>query len=129
MCPVYFVNYVRVAHKAIKIVTSYLPEQQYEILSAFGGADGIELARAEKPDLIVLDLMMPEVSGFDVLTALKQDSETRNIPVIILTAKILSQKERQRLQHQVASIAEKGNASRELLTGEIERILLRYRKP
>ncbi len=112
--------------KAIKVVSSYLPDDQYEVISAFGGADGIELAKAELPDLVVLDLMMPEVSGFEVLTALKQDDKTRVIPVIILTAKLLSHEERQQLQNQVAAIAEKGKASRELLTSEIERILRRY---
>ncbi|OOZ75873.1 hypothetical protein BOW50_10840 [Solemya velum gill symbiont] len=115
--------------KAIKIVASYLLEQDYEVLSAFGGADGIELAKAERPDLIILDLMMPEVSGFDVLTALKQDNNTCNIPVIILTAKLLSDEERQRLQSQVAAIAGKAEAGREVLTGEIERILQRHQRP
>jgi len=114
--------------KAIKIVSSYLPEKHYDIISAFGGADGIELAKAEMPDIVILDVMMPEVNGFDVLASLKQDINTRHIPVIILTAKILSLSERQGIQYQVAAIAEKGKASRELLTGEIERILRRYQR-
>jgi len=114
--------------KAIKIVTSYLPDERYEIISAFGGEDGIELAKAERPDLIILDLMMPDVSGFEVLTALKDDENTRQIPVIVLTAKLLSEQERQCLQKQVALIAEKGKASSYMLTGEIERVLRRYQK-
>ena len=112
--------------KALKIVGSYLPKDRYQVLTAMGGADGLELARSERPDLLVLDLMMPDMSGFDVLAALKRDEDTRAIPVIILTAKILTEQERERLESQVAAIAEKGKASREKLLGEIERILRRY---
>ncbi len=114
--------------KAIKIVSSYLPDEHYEVISAFGGVDGIELAKAERPDLIILDLMMPEVDGFQVLSVLKEDEKTRGIPVVILTAKLLSNKEREMLQSHVAAIAQKGNASREMLTAEIERILRRYQR-
>ncbi len=113
--------------KAIKIVSSYLPTERFEVLTAFGGVDGLELARAELPDLLVLDLMMPDMSGFEVLAALKRDEATRAIPVIVLTAKILTQQERDRLISQVAAIAEKGKANRDMLVIEINRILRRYR--
>jgi len=112
--------------KAIKIVSSYLPSDRYEVLTAMGGGDGLELARSEHPDLMVLDLMMPDISGFDVLTALKRDEHTRDIPVIVLTAKILTEREREQLERQVAAIAEKGVADRDSLLGEIDRILKRY---
>lgn len=113
--------------KAIKIISSYLTQENYEVIAAFNGIDGIELAKTELPDIIILDLIMPEVSGFEVLTALKSEARTRNIPVFILTAKLLSFEEHEKLKDQVDAIASKGHASRELLISEITRILKGYK--
>lgn len=68
-----------------KTLGAALQEKGYEILPALNGEDGLRLARAEKPDLILLDLVLPKLSGFDVLKALKDGQETKNIPVIVLT--------------------------------------------
>jgi len=62
-----------------------LTQEGYEMISALDGETGLRLAREEKPDLILLDLILPGVHGFDVLKKLKEDLETRQIPVIILT--------------------------------------------
>jgi DNA-binding response OmpR family regulator len=62
----------------------------HETLSAESGLAGIEVARAERPDAIVLDLMMPTVNGFDVLEVLREDDVTSAIPVLILTAVTMS---------------------------------------
>jgi DNA-binding response OmpR family regulator len=59
----------------------------YKVSTAAGGASGLEVARAQSPEVIVLDLMMPETNGFDVLDALVLDERTRGIPVVVLTAK------------------------------------------
>ena len=61
-------------------------EQGHETLAADGGRQGIERARAEHPDAIVLDLMMPEVTGHDVLAALRDDSAEDDVPILVLTA-------------------------------------------
>jgi CheY-like chemotaxis protein len=114
--------------KAIKIISSYLPADRLEVLSAYGGRDGLETALAERPDIIVLDLMMPDMSGFEVLRELKQDSRTRAIPVIVLTAKILTEDERTQLKLQVEVVAEKGRAGRDQILREVETILGRYGK-
>ncbi len=58
----------------------------YRFLEAVDGAEALELAHAERPDLVVLDLMLPEVSGFDVLTAMRDDPALRDTPVVVLTA-------------------------------------------
>ena len=58
----------------------------YEVLGALGGREGLEAMRREQPDLILLDLMMPEVSGADVLLHKKKDPTIQDIPVIALTA-------------------------------------------
>ena len=59
----------------------------HEVFVAEGGAEGMALARSERPDVIVLDLMMPLMDGFDVLEELTLDDATREVPVLILTAR------------------------------------------
>lgn len=62
----------------------------YETLMADGGRAGIDLARAEHPDAIVLDLMMPTVNGLDVLLELREDEATKRVPILVLTAVTMS---------------------------------------
>ena len=59
----------------------------YEVLTAKNGEEGLEIAKSEKPDLILSDVMMPKMSGFQFCEALKKDDEIKSIPFIILTAK------------------------------------------
>jgi DNA-binding response OmpR family regulator len=59
----------------------------HQVLMAASGAEGIELARSERPDVIVLDLMMPQMDGYDVLQQLSVSDDTRSVPVLILTAR------------------------------------------
>jgi CheY-like chemotaxis protein len=63
--------------------------------------EGLQMARESKPDLVILDLSMPDLSGFEVLNELKQDPATRPIPVIIYTSQVLDIDERGRLQSAV----------------------------
>ena len=70
--------------RAIKI---RLEAAGFETISAKDGEEGLETARKEKPDLIVLDLILPNMSGFDVCRKLKIDKEYKDIPIIMLTAK------------------------------------------
>lgn len=62
-----------------------LTQDKYKMISALDGKIGLRLAKSEKPDLILLDLVLPSMHGFEVLKELKQDPETKEIPVIILT--------------------------------------------
>ena len=59
----------------------------YRVLVAHDGAEGIEVARAEQPDVVISDIMMPKVSGIELVEALKADAATSTIPVILLSAK------------------------------------------
>jgi two-component system, cell cycle response regulator len=70
---------------ALEVAKVRLMKECLEILSADGGATGLEIARREKPDLILLDLEMPDISGFDVCRALKADPELFMIPVLFLS--------------------------------------------
>jgi DNA-binding response OmpR family regulator len=62
-----------------------LNQEGYEMISALDGQTGLKMSKIKKPDLILLDLILPKVHGFDVLKQLKEDPETKEIPVIILT--------------------------------------------
>lgn len=62
-----------------------LKQEGYETVSALDGEIGLRLAKLKKPDLILLDLVLPRMHGFEVLKALKEDEKTKNIPVIVST--------------------------------------------
>jgi len=62
-----------------------LKQEGYEMISALDGKSGLRLAKNKRPDLILLDLILPEMHGFEVLKGLKEDKETKEIPVIVLT--------------------------------------------
>jgi len=68
-----------------KTLGEVLKQEGFEVVSAFDGEAGLNLVKSAKPDLILLDLIMPKMTGFEVLTKLKADEETKNIPVIVLT--------------------------------------------
>jgi DNA-binding response OmpR family regulator len=62
-----------------------LRKEGYQMISALDGEIGLKLAKGKTPDLILLDLILPKIHGFDVLKKLKEDEETKEIPVIVLT--------------------------------------------
>ena len=64
-----------------------LEEDKYDIIVATDGAEGIRVARAERPDLVLLDVMMPRMSGFEALRAMRADDELRDIPVLMVTTR------------------------------------------
>ena len=71
----------------VRLVQVNLEKAEYEVLTAYDGVEALEKVAADKPDMIVLDVMMPRMNGFDVLKKLQADPETQEIPVIMLTAK------------------------------------------
>lgn len=68
-----------------KALMQYLQEEKFDVLSASDGEKGVELVKSEKPDLVLLDIILPKKNGFQVLEEIKQNEVTRNIIVIILT--------------------------------------------
>ncbi len=68
-----------------KALQEILLQKNYEVVSALDGKQGLELALFETPDMILLDLILPKMDGFEVLEALKKDEKTKEIPIIILT--------------------------------------------
>ena len=95
----------------------------YTLFEAENGREAVELARKEHPDLIILDLMMPEMDGFSVLDTLKSSSETADIPIIVVTAKELTPAEKERLKGHIQSLMQKGDFMSDDLLDEVRALL------
>lgn len=109
---------------ARRLIRRILQSQgNYTIFEADDGIKAIQIAQQELPDLIILDLMMPEYDGFSVLDALKEEPETAPIPVIVVTAKDLTAQEKMRLEGRIYALKQKGEFMNDELADEI-RILL-----
>jgi CheY-like chemotaxis protein len=108
---------------AVELVATALEAEGYGVLRAYGGAEAIEVARSAKPDLVILDLMMPDVSGFEVAHALRETEHTARIPILVLTAKDLSAEDHARLNRDVSAILAKASFSTNELLAELRRAL------
>jgi len=109
--------------KAVELIAVRILGLASTVLRAYGGREAIDAARRELPDLIVLDLMMPEISGFDVVAALHENPETARIPVLVVTAKHITAEDRSRLNGYVLSIMEKANFDRDRFIAEVRRAM------
>ncbi len=107
--------------QAVQLLGAYLDSAGYEVLRAYGGQEGIDMAKRLNPGLIILDLMMPEVSGFDVIAALNGDSGTAAIPVLIVTAKQITAEDRAALNGHVMKIMEKAEFNHGRFIREVKR--------
>ncbi|MBO9360615.1 MAG: response regulator [Thermoflexus sp.] len=101
----------------------------YHVLEAANGPEGVALARRERPDLVILDLMMPEMDGFAVVEALREDPSTRSLPILVLTAKALTEEDRRRLNGRIERLLQKAGADPEALLAEILEVVRRARHP
>jgi threonine synthase len=109
---------------ARRLIRRILQSQgNYKLFEAVNGQEAIELAKREVPDLILLDLMMPDVDGFSVLDALKADPKTAPIPIIVVTAKELTHEENERLQGQIYSLMQKGEFMSDDFMDEVKSLL------
>jgi DNA-binding response OmpR family regulator len=74
----------------IDLIRLILERKGFEVLGAVGGQEGLEAVRREKPDLVLLDLMMPDVDGWEVYRQMKADEDLQDTPVVVVTAKAQS---------------------------------------
>ena len=107
------------------MVATRLEAEGYRVIRAYGGAEAIAAAHREAPDVVILDLVMPEVDGFDVARALREDEATAGIPILVLTAKELTAEERATMQGKVSAIVAKSPAGHRTLLTELRRALPR----
>ncbi|HAE58350.1 MAG TPA: hypothetical protein DCG54_02285, partial [Anaerolineae bacterium] len=109
---------------ARRLIRRILQSQgEYTIFEATNGREALELVKREHPDLLILDLMMPEMDGFAVLDALKNDPNTANIPVIVSTAKELTKDEKNLLQGQIQALMQKGDFMSDEFLEEVKSLI------
>jgi len=84
------VIYIEDEQEMIDLVSLILSRKGYVVTGAIGGRDGLDLVRQKLPDLVLLDLMMPDMDGWEVFQQMKADETLRQIPVIVITAKAQS---------------------------------------
>ncbi|RVU45905.1 response regulator [Lujinxingia sediminis] len=103
-----------------------LHNEGWQVIEATNGLEGLESLDAHTPRLILLDLMMPKMDGFEFLHTLRQDQARRHIPVVVVTAKELTDEDRARLRQGVNAIIEKGGNDRDRLLDELRTMVRRH---
>lgn len=109
--------------KALKLTGNFLEKKGFDVEKAKDGVEALRKIRASKPDLLILDLMMPQMSGFEVVDVMRQDPALKEIPIIILTAKELTKAEKEMLNGQVRCLMQKASYSTDDLLYEIKRVI------
>ncbi len=110
--------------EARRLIRRILQSQgDFTIYEATNGKEGLQLIERELPDLIILDLMMPEMDGFAVLDALRANTDTANIPVIVATAKELTPDEKNRLGTQIQTLMQKGDFLNDEFLEEVKALI------
>jgi PAS domain S-box-containing protein len=109
--------------KAVELIAVRIVGLASTVLRAYGGRDAIDTARRELPDLIVLDLMMPDVNGFEVVEALNEHPDTARIPIVVVTAKEITALDRAKLHGYVTRIMEKTGFDAARFMAEVRRAL------
>jgi len=107
---------------ALDLIEAALRPEGFEVIRAESGREGIDRARAEPFELIVCDLVMPDLDGFDVVAALKADPTTSEIPILILTAHSMTDSDRIRLNGRILGIVDKGEEAAEGLRRWLARL-------
>jgi signal transduction histidine kinase/CheY-like chemotaxis protein len=109
------------------VIRRFLAETFFTIIEASNGPEGLRRAREDRPRVIFLDLMMPQMSGFEVLEQLESDPVTRDIPVIIITSKVLKDRERRHLDGKAEAVLTKETASREVALASVRQAMAQAR--
>ncbi len=107
----------------LTLLTTMLTRDGLEVVQADNGRSGLRLLEQEKPNIILLDLMMPEMDGFEFLSHLRDDPNWYQIPVIVLTAKDITSDDRQKLSEKTQKVLQKSSYHRETLLDEIHKQL------
>lgn len=113
----------------INLIEEILRLDGYEVHSATGGVEGLKAARNWTPDLVILDLMMPDLDGFDVMRLLESEEATRGLPVILFTAKDLTEIDRANLGDNIHEIFGKAQLDRESMRKKISELFNKGKSP
>jgi signal transduction histidine kinase/CheY-like chemotaxis protein len=107
----------------VEMLRQVLPESDFILGSALDGVAGLQAIKAHRPDILILDIIMPRMDGFGVIEALRADPETRDLPVIVVSAKELTADENARLKESAAIVIKKQDFEGEKLVKEINSAL------
>jgi PAS domain S-box-containing protein len=107
---------------AAELIQVILEAEGYEVIKTMNGKDGVRMAGSENPDLIILDLIMPDISGFNVAYQLKQQPATRNTPIIILTSMDVDEDTKEQMEGFITTIMSKSRFTKKDLLREINSI-------
>jgi signal transduction histidine kinase/DNA-binding response OmpR family regulator len=97
---------------ALRFIETTLEQEGFEVVSRPDGRSAVEVAQDDSIDLVICDLVMPDVDGFGVVAALKDDQRTREIPILILTAHELTSADKERLNGNILGVVQKGSAAK-----------------
>jgi signal transduction histidine kinase/DNA-binding response OmpR family regulator len=109
--------------QVMEVVASHLEKFNCDVLRAYNGREAVFLAREKQPELIVLDLLLPEMNGFEVVEELKRDIKTEHIPIVILTSKTITAEERNQLNGYVLKVINKSHFNHGRFISEVRRAL------
>jgi CheY-like chemotaxis protein len=115
--------------QVIDLVRQLLEGEPYEIVAVTDGQEALAAIAEKRPGVILLDLLMPHMDGFGVIDHLQQDPQSRQIPVIVLTAKTLTATERATLDRTARAVIQKRGLDRDTLIQELRGLLQAYRDP
>lgn len=105
----------------IELVKAVLEPEGWQVLGAADGETGVALARSRQPAVVLLDLLLPGMDGFEIAAALHDDSTTQQIPIIVLTSMTMTRADKERLQGRISYVAQKGNFDPALLVDLVHR--------
>ena len=105
------------------MLRQFLPESDFKLDSALDGVAGLQAIEANRPDILLLDIIMPRLDGFGVIDRVRANPQTRDLPIIVISAKDLTADEAQRLKKTVASVMKKQGLQSEKLVDEVNNIL------
>ncbi len=107
----------------LELMEAVLRPEGFEVLKAKDGRHGLQIVRERSPDLVVLDLLMPEMNGFEVVDEMHGSPDTASIPIVVLTNKSLSREEKDRLNGRIIAIRQKGEFHREDFVAQVRSLL------
>ena len=107
----------------VDLVRQLLEEDGFSVRSAVNGQEALDEIAGQRPDVLLLDLMMPVMDGFETLQRLRQNPDTRDLPVVVITAKDLSPQEREELRQNTSRVIEKNGLDRDRILRELRESL------
>jgi CheY-like chemotaxis protein len=106
----------------LDLLEAVMGSEGWRVVRAGGGEEGLRAVRRERPDVVVLDLLMPDVDGFEVVEQLRADPLVGDVPILVLTSKEMTRADHERLAGQISHLAQKGTFPQADLVDLVSRV-------